>query len=579
AVVTRVDADGTTWCQVDGSTTPTPCATDMACSVGDVVTVRIADHRATVTGNATSPATDDSTALVAQSTADVAQGTAKAAGSDASAARRAASAAARQASAANAAASEASALASATNQHFWQDSDGASVTEQTQDEYAQQPTGWRKLLKSTGEMLTHAVDGVERIFRSDTASGTLFFDGECAPDSDDLDNHIVASFTAGGAQIGAPGGSVVNISRQAMTLVNELGDRSMFVGNTNSDSWVTGTNTYAPNDSAGTVARLDPDTGTASTYVLFDLDYPDGAILHFDENDRVSPLTVEVDGVELSSGRYFTGFSMSDIFSGAYQVAIEDSAIEASSQIVLTFEYATNVSNFLIFGLDSTASGDFSVATGYHTVATGMYSSAEGYYSEATADGAHAEGGFTERSGTFDMGSDGGKASGKGSHAEGGGTRASGKFSHAEGIACDATADCAHAEGGVTKASGAGSHSEGMSTEATGAYAHAEGNSTDATANGAHAEGWNTKAASSYQHVQGKYNIEDTNGVYADIIGNGTSGSARSNCHATKWDGTQEVCGETDLPIFKYSSLPAESSLPLKPCIVVLTSGAVYLAS
>lgn len=39
------------------------------------------------------------------------------------------------------------------------------------------------------------------------------------------------------------------------------------------------------------------------------------------------------------------------------------------------------------------------------------------------------------------------------------------------------------------------------------------------------------------------------------------------------------VYGRYDLPVYEYDSLPAESSLPLTPCIVVLTTGEVYLAS
>lgn len=51
------------------------------------------------------------------------------------------------------------------------------------------------------------------------------------------------------------------------------------------------------------------------------------------------------------------------------------------------------------------------------------------------------------------------------------------------------------------------------------------------------AEGYNTTASSDYQHAQGKWNIEDVNNKYADIIGNGSSGSARSNAATVSWDG------------------------------------------
>lgn len=107
--------------------------------------------------------------------------------------------------------------------------------------------------------------------------------------------------------------------------------------------------------------------------------------------------------------------------------------------------------------------------------------------------------------------------------AEGGGTTASGQYSHAEGVVTTASGDYSHAEGSNTTASGSSSHAEGTSTTASGIASHAEGTSTI--------------ASSDYQHAQGKFNIEDVNDKYADIIGNGTSDSARSNAATVSWDG------------------------------------------
>lgn len=111
----------------------------------------------------------------------------------------------------------------------------------------------------------------------------------------------------------------------------------------------------------------------------------------------------------------------------------------------------------------------------------------------------------------------------KGSVAEGTGTTASGPGSHAEGDS--------------TTSSGASSHAEGTGTRASGTCSHAEGIETTASGASSHAEGYFTKASSDYQHVQGKLNIEDANDKYADIIGNGTSTSARSNAATVSWDG------------------------------------------
>ena len=85
------------------------------------------------------------------------------------------------------------------------------------------------------------------------------------------------------------------------------------------------------------------------------------------------------------------------------------------------------------------------------------------------------------------------------------------------------------AVGDYVTASGIASHAEGFLITASGTYSHAEG--------------YNTKAASNYQHVQGKNNIEDSADTYAHIVGNGTSGLARSNCHTLDWKGNAWFAG------------------------------------
>ena len=132
---------------------------------------------------------------------------------------------------------------------------------------------------------------------------------------------------------------------------------------------------------------------------------------------------------------------------------------------------------------------------------------------------------------------DGITASGDYSHAEGNSTTASGNYSHAEGSNTTASGDYSHAEGNSTTASNTGSHAEGFNTKASGQDSHAEGYNTTASGRSSHAEGQHTIASSSNQHVQGQYNIEDANSKYADIIGNGSSPSARSNAATVSWEG------------------------------------------
>ena len=236
------------------------------------------------------------------------------------------------------------------------------------------------------------------------------------------------------------------------------------------------------------------------------------------------------------------------------------------------FAYVSGVNDYSVFVFDeSFINYDF----------TGEFVSGQ-----AAGDYSHSEGWRT-------------LASGNNSHAEGASTSASGTSSHAEGSTSIATGDVSHAEGVGTKASGSYSHSEGWNTVAAGLASHAEGVGTNAS-NYSHAEGWDTQAvgtashaegkgtnSKNFQHVSGTYNIidnidewvantqyyvgdyvtyggevyiclennnfsifrydkwEKTNGKtrYAEIIGNGTGDSARSNARTLDWQGNETLAG------------------------------------
>lgn len=111
------------------------------------------------------------------------------------------------------------------------------------------------------------------------------------------------------------------------------------------------------------------------------------------------------------------------------------------------------------------------------------------------------------------------------------------------GYQTEAKGDGATAIGGFSKASGDAAFAEGWETSASYRGSHAEGINTIAKGQGSHAEGQYTKASSASQHSQGKYNIEDTNSTYVDIIGNGTSDTARSNAATVDWDGNAWYAG------------------------------------
>lgn len=125
-----------------------------------------------------------------------------------------------------------------------------------------------------------------------------------------------------------------------------------------------------------------------------------------------------------------------------------------------------------------------------------------------------------------------------------------GKYSLAEGQETKASGLSAHAEGYKTSASNEYAHAEGMWTIASGWQSHAEGEHTKAIGQASHSEGLYTQAKARCQHVQGRFNIvEGTDnqseyGTYAHIVGNGTSGSNRSNAHTLDWSGNAWFAGD-----------------------------------
>ena len=179
----------------------------------------------------------------------------------------------------------------------------------------------------------------------------------------------------------------------------------------------------------------------------------------------------------------------------------------------------------------------------------GGYSGTEEEFAEMLANGGSGSGDYMSATdpvgtGSFSMNREEGSTVGNYSSVFGRYSIASGGYSHAEGYGSKATAFSAHAEGGGTTASGSNSHAEGNGTTASGSDSHAEGNYTVASGMYAHSEGYYTKASSKFQHVQGKYNIEDTENKYAHIVGNGESGTIRSNAHTLDWNGNAWFAGD-----------------------------------
>ena len=263
---------------------------------------------------------------------------------------------------------------------------------------------------------------------------------------------------------------------------------------------------------------------------------------------------------------------------GSFSMGRRDGSIIGSDSHAEGYDTVASESYSHAEGKGAKAQGFASHAEGGNTTASGMYSHAEGgstsTSSSATATTttsttagycSHAEGyGSVAKGAVSHAEGNGTTASGQYSHSEGYSTTASGKKSHAEGSGTTASADTSHAEGSGTTASAAVSHAEGYKTTASGSYSHAEGDRSMASGNGSHAEGTSTIAEGTHshaegrgttargnaQHVQGEYNVLDTQGgvlkrgKYANIVGNGTSDTARSNAHTLDWYGNAWFQGD-----------------------------------
>ena len=141
-IVTKVGADGSVW--VDMGDGPTLCAaTTAAVEADDAVTVNIEDGRATVTGNLSRPATDDTTANAARRAAKTAQSVAETADQNAaiaavaaSSAQDSAESAATAASVADGKAVQAALAASAAQGSADEAAEAASAAQSSADEAA-----------------------------------------------------------------------------------------------------------------------------------------------------------------------------------------------------------------------------------------------------------------------------------------------------------------------------------------------------------------------------------------------------------------------------------------------------------
>ena len=484
AKVSRIDTDGTIWARLAGSNIDTPLASvATTVEVGDTVSVAIGNKKAVGEANLTSPAA--STVYVGGAIAPIA---------------KAANTATQAAEASRTVADEAKAVAEATNQHFWDDDNGAHVTDDTreawEEEYAKEDHGtlseptvekpwYNQLIGSAGTLLRTGL----RNLASWTRSGIAFFDGQGTEDE-----NIVAQFGKDLAVIGKANESHLELDFRGMKVIDDEDTTFFRVGDwRNADGTLTDIFIQAP-DEGGILSSE------------FALTTP---------ADTVAGIDVILDGEEVESFTLWIDYDSSGKEIG-FGIALDTAPQEGA---ILTVRYTPinpSILKALTFGSRSTVHpiGSYSAAIGKDVIATGPYSLAEGVGTYAVAEGAHAEGYNS---------------------------RALGQYSHAEGSS-SALGYCAHAEG-ASEADSAWSHAEGSecSTGIDGRFAHAEGYNSHAYGEASHAGGIGNEAWEMGQTVIGRYAtyVSST----ALIIGNGEP-NARSNALQLGWDGNLTIAGQ-----------------------------------
>lgn len=376
--VDSVDDQGTAWVSVPGSDAPVPAAVIADAEPGDVVTVTVADGRAAIEGNATSPAAtvrgvgrvDARVDAVQADVADAAQ-----------------------------VAEEAAAVASATNQHFWARSTdpygdgagtGAFVTDEEQADFlaaiaaGTAPTDARPLhnilMNSLGILLRTAIRNLVSITRSAVA----FYDG--------LGNtaaNVTALFGSDGFQVGSSSKSHLAGDYHSLRMVDKEGNGYLHVSDLR--------------DVTGTAEIVETVEKTSTTQTRYDL----SCTVAGDDPTSSDPTDYDSIVVELwdgytytETGDYTLGYG--DTANVPYHYVIPGSWASSTQIVGIRATYLTSSEFAKAYTLGVRGDGQvgaMSFAHGSKCVASGAHSGAGGYISRAKGFASHASGSDSEASG------------------------------------------------------------------------------------------------------------------------------------------------------------------------------------
>ena len=420
------------------------------------------------------------------------------------------------------AAEQAAAAAQATNQHFWNNTTGAWVTDEEKDDYllAQDENfpDWQPdkdepnykpwfavLLNSLGQLFKSG----KYILSSFSNAAIAFYDG-LWDGTGTGEDHVVAAFGTTGYQIGKNGQT------------RQIGDyHSLQMIDKNNNAYVQ-------------FKDLRDESGN---FVYTENFYGDGTT-----RDFTVPYPINIVDVIKVNGRTTTAYAITTDSSGRGVIRF-NTAPASGAEIVATVGTNWDLAKTYVLGIPGDeVPGALSFNTGSGNNTIGMYSAAFGSGNTASGKNSIAEGNITTASGEYSH-SEGTNttASGQDSHSFGQNTTASADQSIAMGLGCTTSGSYSLAGGnGSQTVTANGALSFGYQCNANGNYGIALGNKADAytncvaLGNNVSCLGMSNKflmgqylnATTSSLAILGKYNDTTEGGLF--VIGNGTS-SARSN--------------------------------------------------
>lgn len=561
ATVTRIEGK-TAWVHIPGGVDETPVKLTMNAKKGETVQVRVSGGKAWLTGNASAPPTDDTTANKAQTTATAAKYAADNATAEAVRAKDAADRA--ETSAQEAQTSAANALTSANEAK-------ASATEAN-----------KQAISATNS----ANNALTQLSTVESVVDTLTWIAEHSAFEPSTDTSVVASKT-----YYYPCNQILTLTSgttttNGLTFVTDANAGTVTVSGTATASTV-----YAvgqPDATAGTdIWFSGVNGGSSSTYQLRYSNGPGSTSI----NSGVGLGTIRSSGNLAINIFVASGYTANDVvFTPRVSTANEDfdyeiiesptgnpstqgyfelNTEEAVKTYVQTHLALTDEGLWLLPAASGT--NKVLIATGagstYTTAGTYIIGSSGETLAKFSTNGlsvttkknnniveianlgyglGNAESGTAEAP-YYTLGiRKSGEAVGNYSVAEGNGTTASALGSHAEGGNINVSGVWYY-----LTASGTYAHAEGCATTASGRHSHSEGYLTTASGDWSHAQNRHTIADQSSQTAIGKYNTANINNNLF-VIGNGTADDSRSNAFTVDTSGNVGVAGDVNIASGKH---------------------------